>query len=300
MRAPFVAVAVGVAVLAAGCGGSKRSATTTTTTRAASPFADPGTPLRVADRGKIASTHGITIRDVSFAGRNQRVQAYLVLPARKAPAPAVILLHGSGGTRNDFLASAVKYAQRGAVAMTITSPSDAAPPPPSTLSPLGRLRRESSLTADDVVAVRRAVDYLDTQPRVDGNRIGIVGWSEGARTGAVVAGVEPRVKALVLMSGGALPVSAYAAAAPKALRPAVTKTLTAIDPLRWISRARAGELFLQDGRKDDVVPQEALLSLAQAAPRGSRLQWYVAGHPLNAAAVRDQMTWLSQRLGIGS
>ena len=56
-----------------------------------------------------------------------------------------------------------------------------------------------------MVAVRRAVDLLRAGREVDPNRIGLVGWSLGARVGAVTAGVEPRLHAVVLMSGGAMP-----------------------------------------------------------------------------------------------
>ena len=75
--------------------------------------------------------------------------------------------------------------------MTITAPSGATPPPAQSTTPLARLQLQRSLAIEDVVAVRRAVDYLDRQGAVDPSRIGLVGWSAGARTGAVVAGVEP-------------------------------------------------------------------------------------------------------------
>lgn len=299
-----MAAGVALAVLAAGCGGSEHAAASQTQTQAPAPtnaavFADPLTPLAVTDRGKVGTAPGVTIRDVSFAGLHGPVDAYVALPAHKRHVPAVILLHGTGGSRADFLQSAVGYAKRGAVGMTITAPSGAAPPPAQSTSPLARLQLQRTLAVEDVVAVRRAIDYLDKQPIVDPSRIGLVGWSAGARTGAVVAGVEPRVRWLVLMSGGALPVSQYAAAAPKSLRSAIRRTLPSIDPLHWIAKARPGSVYMQDGRADQVVPQPALVALANAAPAGTRVQWYDAGHPLNAAAVRDQEQWLGARLRIG-
>lgn len=295
-RALVCSVALAV-VLLAGCGGSSKPKPPTLRP-VASAFADPGGPLKVVNRGTVASHNGITIHDVAFQGRSGPVDAYVVTPAKHGKAPAVILLHGSGGSRSDFLPSAITYAQHGAVGLTMTAPSDKAPAPAASVGALGRLRLQESLTKDDVVAVRRAVDYLSSLPSVDPKRIGVVGWSEGARTGAVVAGVEPRIKALDLMSGGALPVATYVAAAPSKLRPAVQRSLTTLDPLHWIALARRGTLFLQDGRQDTIVPQKALGDLAAAAPKGSRVQWYPAGHPLNRKAVSDQVAWLSQRLGL--
>src|SRR5207247_1944936 len=143
--------------------------------------------------------------------------------------------------------------------------------------------------ARDVVAVRRAVDLLARRSDVDPRRIGFVGWSAGAHTGAILAGVEPRLHALVLMSGGAAPVEVYAELARPALRPLVRRYLGSIDPLHYIHLARSSSLFLEDGRSDSVVPRAALRSLARAAPHGTRIRWYEAGHALDAAAYRDQL-----------
>src|SRR5204862_7331613 len=111
-----------------------------------------------------------------------------------------------------------------------------------------------SLTVHDVVAIRRAVDVLQSLPQVDRHRIGYVGWSLGARTGAFVAAAEPRVKALVLLSAGADPLSAYVAAAPAYLRARVRPALGSVDPIRYIAWAKPGSVLLEDGAKDEVVP----------------------------------------------
>ena len=58
-----------------------------------------------------------------------------------------------------------------------------------------------------------------------------------------LAGVEPRLHALVLMSGGATPVAAYAEQAPAELREDVTRILGQADPLRLVRKARPGSLL---------------------------------------------------------
>ena len=148
----------------------------------------------------------------------------------------------------------------------------------------------------DVVAVRRAVDVLRSLPYVDPNRIGYLGWSAGARTGALVAAAEPRLRALVLLSAGAAPISAYTAAAPPTLRPQVRQELGSVDPIRYVARARPGSLLLEDGRRDSIVPHAALLNIVHAAPRGTLVHWYDAPHELDRAAYRDAFAWLTRKL----
>jgi len=287
-----VAACIAAAALVAGCGSARAP-------RVASPFSPGGRPLAALDGGPIDAKGPLNVRNVSFLGPGGRIPGFLVLPpGRPRRLPAVLFLHGSGGDRAQFLPAAEWIAARGAVALTITEPSSSAPPPPRGERPGAGLRRQRRIAGADVVAARRAVELLRRRPEVDAGRIGLLGWSAGARTGAILAGVEPRLQALVLMSGGALPVADYAAAAPASLRPAVRRELSPVDPLRWIARGRPGTIFLQDGRRDEVVPRRALEALAAAAPKGTRLRWYAAGHPLNVAAEHDQLAWLAEKLGI--
>ena len=282
----------GVVLLSAGCGAAQR-----TQSAAPTPFAyDASRPLGLRDTGRANGAYPIAVRNVSYAVPGGRVQAYLAIPPGRDRVPAVVYLHGSGGDRVQLLAPAVWVAGRRAVGLTITMPSSTPGPQPGT--PEQALRRERTLFVADIVAVRRAVDLLRSLPRVDGSRIGLVGWSLGARVGAVVAGVEPRIRAFALMSGGASPVAAYVARAPALLRAEVRRVLTTLDPLRWIARARPGTILLQDGRKDTIVPRRALLALAHAAPARTELRWYRAPHELSVRAYREQLDWLSRKLPI--
>jgi uncharacterized protein len=264
----------------------------------ATPFSyDASQPLGFRDRGRVnKASYPVAVREVSYAVPGGRVQGYLALPPGGGRLPAVVYLPGAGGAREELLVPAVWLAGRRAVTLTIT--------PPSTgvraqgLTSVEKLRRDRRFTIADVVATRRAVDLLRSLPQVDPGRIGLVGWSLGARTGAILAGAEPRISAFVLMSGGATPVADFVANAPPKLRPTVRRLFGPIDSLLWIARGRPGTILLQDGREDTVVPRSALLALARAAPRDTLLRWYQAGHELNVAAYRFQLEWLSQKLGI--
>jgi dienelactone hydrolase len=52
--------------------------------------------------------------------------------------------------------------------------------------------------------LKRSIDYLETRDDIDSDRIAYFGYSWGSSMGAIVAAVEPRIKASVLFVGGLL------------------------------------------------------------------------------------------------
>jgi len=290
-----------VAVVIGGCGGTaEQAATPVNPAKPAKPRGlfeyDRSVPLRFRDKGAVNPAYPIRVHDISFSGPKGRVAGYLVVPPVRGRLPAVIYMHGSGGNRTELLAPAGWMASRGVVALTLDSPDVRSTDP---IAPgLPGLRQQRDLTVQAVIELRRAVDLLQSRSDVDPKRIAYVGWSYGARTGALLAGVEHRIGSFDLISGGALPPSEYARVAPKPLRKAVSRTLRQIDPLHYVARAAPSALFLQNGRRDKVVPRNALIDLARAASRPKTVRWYTTGHEPNAREYREAMAWLSRRLGL--
>ena len=283
-----------VAFVAAGCGTSTPSSHPNAPRGGVFSY-DASAPLGYVDRGRV-NTHDslLAVRDVSFTSGGRRVDGYLVVPPGRGRRPAVVFVHGSGGDRTELLPEAGRLAARNVVVLTITAPSASAQSSATTPGQLLGEMRAASIS--DVVAVRRAVDVLRSLAVVDPKRIGYLGWSAGARTGALVAAAEPRLRALVLLSAGAAPISAYAAAVPPSLRPQVRRELGSVDPLRYVARARPGSLLLEDGRRDAVVPRAALLNVVHATPPATTVRWYDAPHALDRAAYRDAFDWLVRKL----
>jgi dienelactone hydrolase len=289
-----IGLAVAVALLAAGCAGGGKAVATHP-----SLFGyDRTAPLDFRDRGPVNHGYPIQVRDVSYASpRGGRVSAYLVVPPGKGPFPAVLYLHGSGEDRTRLVVPAAWLAARGAVALAIDSAFVRASGPEPT-DPVARLERERDLTAQTVVDLRRGVDLLASLPQVDAKRIGFVGYSSGAKIGAILAGVEPRIRAYDLMSGGSAPLAPLVAAAPTDLRAPIRRVLGQVDPLRYVRRARPAALFFQDGLADTVVPHAQLVGLAAAGSEPKRIRWYRADHSLDGQAFREQLAWLTRELGI--
>jgi dienelactone hydrolase len=257
---------------------------------------DRSAPLSFVDHGRVNRNSPIVVRDISYASGGRRVRAYLVLPPGRGPFPAVVYAHGSGEDRLAFVGVAAWIVARGAVAVTVDQPSPEGPDPqPDALT---AIRRQRDRTARAVVDFRRAVDVLATLPQVDDERIGFVGFSAGARLGAILSGVERRIDAFALMSGGASPVAEYVAPLTPGIRPQALELLAEVDPLDHVARAEPAALLFQNGRRDELVPQSALRALAAAGSRPKRIRWYQAGHGLNVVAYREQLDWLEERLRI--
>jgi dienelactone hydrolase len=289
------ALLLAAAALLVGCGGSENG-----TSALAVPFSyDDSQPLELESQPTQLSSNGIEVRDVSFDGPGDaRLDGYLIFPVASGTYPAVVYAHGAGGDRLELLAEASEMARTGAVALTldmIYTPGRAIQLPQG----MAGVRANSALEVEAVREVRRAVDLLRSLPSVDGERIGYVGWSQGARMGAIVAGVDHRIRAFDLIAGGAAPVAAYLEPAPAELRPELRDILEKTDPLRYVARASPSALLFQLGRKDEVVPEAALKELAGAGSDPKEVRWYDSGHIPSSKAWADSRHWLADRLEIG-
>jgi uncharacterized protein len=260
---------------------------------------DDSKALEAAVRPTSRGTNKVRVDDVSFTGPdNTRLKGFLATPSNTdGPHPAVIYTHGALGNRQELLDQAIRMAEEGAVALTLTmiySPERARPFPRG----LEGVRANSKLEADAVREVRRAVDFLKSLDSVDDDEIGYVGWSQGARTGALVSGVEHRIKAFDLIAGGAAPVSVYVENAPGGLHDELTTILERTDPLHFVGLAEPSELLFQNGRQDAIVPEAALEALAEAGSEPKEVRWYQAGHVPNERMWTESRAWLSDRLGL--
>jgi dienelactone hydrolase len=290
-RTPLLLIAV--AVLAACGGGSNGSEDS----GLAAPFAyDESEPVDLVTTRTERRQGGVVVREVTFAGpADGRLSAYLLTPAGSGEHPAVIYAHGAGGDKAELLERATALARRGAVGLTLEmsySPRRAKPLPMG----MEGVRARVDVEVQAVREVRRAVDVLHSLPSVDDDRIGFVGWSAGARMGAIVAGVDHRIRALDLVAGGAAPLSEYLSQAPPDLRAELEPLLGMTDPLRYVPHAKPSALFFQNGRRDEVVPIPALQALARAGSRPKQVKWYDMTHVPSERAWEDSNRWLLRTL----
>ena len=263
---------------------------------------DAAAPLGYIDHGRVPGHPGlITVHDVSFRSQAGLVQGYLLVPPGRERQPAVVFVHGSGGDRRELLAQAAWLAARNVVTLTITEPSTSSPPAPAPGGAAATLRQIRDLQVRNVVAIRRAVDLLQSLPEVDPHRIGYLGWSAGAEADSTFVGCigpsgqgprSPLSRRRVTRSPHSL------RRRRPGLRAAVRQDLGSIDPIRYVAKARPGSVLLEDGTKDEIVPHTALLNIVHAAPHGTTVHWYAAPPALNRAAYHDAFDWFARKLPI--
>jgi len=171
-----------------------------------------------------------------FKGASSRVAAFYAFPRGGAKLPALLQLHGGGQSAS--LDAVLTDARRGYAALSLNwggnplnfgrstmvydgpqtdwGKLDATHPPQRNKANhfAGPLAPDE-FTLDIVesprnsnwflvlLAARRAVTFLEQQPEVDPERLGVYGHSMGGKLTTDLAGIEPRIKAAVPSCGGA-------------------------------------------------------------------------------------------------
>lgn len=268
------------------------------------------TEMGVEKRGKVL------VIDLEYEGAKQEdhVPAYLVMPGGDGPYPAILwghwMLDGSPlRNRGEFLEEALVLARSGVVSLLIDAPMVRPGYKEKSIKedPLGWAEQSSEDDRREVVDLRRGVDLLISRRQVDRHRIAYVGHSFGAHAGAFLAAVEKRIASFVLMAGS------YSDEAD--LRNASSGDILQWkqqvgnekveeyirdylwdDPANFIGHTDGQSIFLQFAARDFVTREQAQKYLQAFSAKNKKMQFYEAGHALNAAARLDRDRWLQQYL----
>jgi dienelactone hydrolase len=270
---------------------------------------DASAPLDVHDDGPPDHFEGVVVQRVSYASpRGGRVPALLVTPAdaQGQRRRAVVLQHGMGLDKTELLPDAIELARSGAIALLPDSP-DQRPTAMRVLS-FADHEHDRELWEQAAVDLRRAVDVLVARSDVDPQRLGFVGHSFGASMGAVLAAVEPRMRALVLVGAGNFTrgiregssegMVNLRATIPK---PALERYLASLAPFdadRFLARApKTTAILFQFGTYDANSSRRADDELAAACTATTQARTYPTGHFITSpAALRDRLGFLDEIL----
>jgi dienelactone hydrolase len=171
---------------------------------------DPRIQKTQADAG------GRIVENISIAserkadGSIERVPILLVRPAaHSGRLPAVIALHGTGGNKESLRGLLVEFSKRGMIGVAIDaryhgarsggergSQAYVAAITRAWQTPPGQ-SQEHPFYFDTCWDIWRTIDYLQTRPDVDGERLGMIGFSMGGIETWLAAAVDERVKVAV-------------------------------------------------------------------------------------------------------
>ncbi len=274
---------------------------------------DQKLPLDVKD---VASFErgGVNVQDITFASpKGGRVSAYLVVPtASKSKHAGVVFGHWGNGNRTEFLPEALLLAEAGVVSVLIDYPWERTAPWWQGMPPLAEPEKRMECYVQALTDLRRAIDLLLARSDVDSKRIGYVGHSFGAQWGAILAAVDKRMKAAVLMAG--VPTAAALwlestgdaswVAFRKTIRPQIEKfveVFAKLDAIDFVSSAAPVSLLFQFARQERIMTETDMQKYFQTASQPKAVKWYDAGHELqDFQAMIDRADWLQKQLGIRS
>jgi uncharacterized protein len=144
-----------------------------------------------------------TAEDLTFrTPEGNRLAGTLTIPkARDGPVPAVVLITGSGSQNRDEEVPGIRgYRMFRQIADTLSRRGIAV----LRLDDRGIGGSEAgpqSTTGDFANDIRAALTYLRARQEIDGDRLGLVGHSEGGVIAPMVARDDPRLRAIALLAG---------------------------------------------------------------------------------------------------
>jgi len=131
----------------------------------------------------------------------------------------------------------------------------------------------------------RTIDYLETRPDMQADKIGYLGWSWGGYMGGIIPAVEKRIKASVLNVGGMV----------------MNKSLPEADQLNYLPRVTQPTLML-NGKHDMFFPlessQKPMFEFLGTPPEHKKKLVYDAGHLVpRLDFVKESLAWYDTYLG---
>ena len=248
-----------------------------------------------------------TIYDITYdSPKGGVVPAYLVVPIGRGPFAAIIWGHwywqnSSVRNRKEFLDEAILLAQDGVVSLLTDGPV-ARPGHVESKDPLDE--RIATDFIQQVIDMRRGVDLLLVRRDVDPKRIAYVGHSYNANVGALLSGVDRRVRAFVLMAGSMSDELTQNTKefqefrqkiGPEKLDAFVAKYLY-LDQGKYVSHAAPAVVFLQFANQEKFLTPERAHQHAAIVSEPKQVKFYEAPHALNAEARRDRIQFLIEQL----
>ncbi len=221
---------------------------------------------------------------------NEPMPVLLTLPVRRSgKLPAIVFLHGIGQGKGFVREICTPFTNAGFAMVSfdqhMRGPRRVEGNP---FKQVLAFRQRPWKTVNDA---RRLIDYLQTHPEIDPERIYLVGASYGAITGTSLTAFEDRIRAAVLVVGGGnIPVMLNApmirdgvnnAALHWIARTFVSWLMRPADPIHYGHLTEGTPVLMQSGSEDILVTPEAGEELYNSLGSPKEIRWYPCDHPRN-------------------
>jgi len=222
----------------------------------------------------------------------------LFLPEGDGPFPAILYVHwyepkAQNSNRSQFEKEAIEMTRSGAVCLTIET----------LWSDIDFFWKRTQAddaknSIEEVINLRRFMDFLLSQPNVDVKRFAYVGHDLGGMYGVLAGSLDQRPTHYIIMA--ATPrFSEWYLYFPKldgATREAFIQQMSEIDPITHIANLSTAPVLFQFGNNDLHIPTERAQEFFGAANEPKEMKVYEAGHGLSELSVKDRKEWLKKKL----
>lgn len=236
----------------------------------------------------------------------------LTLPLeREGRVPVIVFLHGIGQSKSFLERICTPFNEAGfAMACFDQSMQGARRVQGGAFRQVAAFRQRPWKTVNDT---RRLIDYLQTHPEIEPERVYLVGASYGAITGTTATALDKRIRAACLVVGGAnLRVMLDAPMIRDNVRNRamhwLAKNLVAFimnpaDPMHYAAGTAGTPVLMQNGAEDILVSPAAGEELYKALGEPKELRWYPCDHPGNRSEdapiiveiLDDGLAWLLEQ-----
>lgn len=250
----------------------------------------------------------VTVRDITFRSPvdDAPIKAYLVVPpgdAADATFTPILYVHwledgDPTSNRTEFLDEAVLMAHEYGVIALLPDTNWSAP---------GWYRHGRSLETDyddsirQVINLRRALDALLAQPGANADRLAVVGHDFGGMYGSMLAVVDKRPHAYVIIAS-ASDFNNWMLFGVPATRPDVEPykaQMESLAPIHFVAHAAPAPILFQFGTDDFYTPEEDYQAFFEAASEPKVLKTYDTQHAMRLPEIQsDRMAFLVDALGL--
>ncbi len=218
------------------------------------------------------------------------VPALLCKPKEGAgPFPVVIAVHGMKSNKAQVCAQVgPELTRRGFAVLAADMPLHGERPGDITeLWKQNNVFKTAAVFREAIINVRQLIDIAQNRDDLDTRHgVALAGYSMGSWIGSIAGPADDRIKAMVLMVGGAVDYGPMVSRIP---------AVAAVDPLQAISHFAPRPLLLLSAEEDDTVTPEMSRRLFEAAASPKRQVWYKSGHLLPDKAYRDAAEWIRNK-----